>query len=257
MIKNWKRELLIGGALAAATLITRTAEAQPGTAQSANEQMQVLNGGADPAFANVCHLAITRRVFAFFKMSFTGTAVLYRGRYLLTAGHNVYQDNSRIKSVEVRCGAGQARNVQVNEVIEPWQAIDATGYDGAPFALDFGVIRLSRPIVVVTPVHLATISAQSGDAVRFAGYPGGPHTGWDLFEARGKIVRLEPGLAFYDIATFKSNSGGPIWRDTADGPELLAVHVTSGGGRIVDESYRGEVEKLIEELDRRAAQRAR
>ncbi|WP_443478321.1 hypothetical protein ACLIMP_21860 [Novosphingobium aerophilum] len=38
-------------------------------------------------------------------------------------------------------------------------------------------------------------------------------------------------------------------------PELLAFHVTNSGGRIVDDAYREEIERLIAELDRLAAER--
>lgn len=211
----------------------------------------------DAALRSVCHLSIKRRVALLFGRAYTGSAVLYRGRYLLTAGHNVYQDNSRIRSVEVRCGASDARTEMFHEKIEPWQVLDASGYDGDPFFRDFGVIRLRQPITVDGgSFSLAMMPIKVGDSVRFAGYPGGPHSGWEMFQARdGLIAATNDGIAYYDVATFKSNSGGSVWRDVAGNAQLVAIHVTESGGRVVDDVYRAEVEKLIAELDRRAAER--
>lgn len=224
-------------------------------AEPLNQQSPVSEPFANPAFESVCHLSIKRRVALLFSASYTGSAVLYRGRYLLTAGHNVYQDRSRIRAVTVRCGDANARRGAIDEVIAPWQAIDASDYQGGPFSRDFGVIRLNRPIAVSTPFSLATNPAQLGEALRFAGFPGGPHSGWEMFEARGSLARLTDGLAHYDIETFKSNSGGPVWREVGGQAELLAIHVTNSGGRVVDLDFASEVDRLIAELDRRAAEK--
>jgi V8-like Glu-specific endopeptidase len=104
-------------------------------------------------------------------------------------------------------------------------------------------------------MELAGSPVRTGDPIRFAGYPGGKYTGWKLFEARGSITDVVPSLAYYDIETFKSNSGGPVWRETDGKSELVAIHVKPSGGRLVDDVYRKEVERLIGILDARAAQR--
>ncbi|MDG2534729.1 serine protease [Sphingomonas sp. HITSZ_GF] len=223
-------------------------------AQALNEQVRVSPPIADPALQNVCHLWIRRRIALIFARNYTGSAVLYRGRYLITAGHNVYQDRSRIRSVTVRCGAMDARTATIDETIEPWQALDASAYDGRSFSRDFGVIRLSKPIASSAPFELAARPASAGDAIRFAGYPGGKYSGWDLFQAKGQITRIGEDLAYYDIETFKSNSGGPVWREAGGRRELVAIHVTGSGGRIVDAAFAREVESLIGILDRRAAE---
>jgi V8-like Glu-specific endopeptidase len=96
---------------------------------------------------------------------------------------------------------------------------------------------------------LASEAAVPGEAIRFAGYPGGPHDGRQLFAARGRITAIGDGLATYDIETFKSNSGGPVWRERDGRAELLAIHVKPSGGRIVDADYQSEVARLITRLD--------
>ena len=234
------------------------------TAQGLKSQTPVTEPFTEPLFASLCHLRIKRRWGGFYQTKWTGSAVLYRGRYLLTAGHNTYQDNSKIRSVQVRCGNADARSAPIDETIEPWQALDAPGYDGA-YELDFGVIRLNRPIAVAEPFELATEPVREGETIRFAGYPGGDRGGWTLHEARGAtVITTRPGLAYYNIETFKSNSGGPVWREVGGKREVVAIHVKGeliqphgmlGGGRVVDEDYHREIHKLIDELDRRAAER--
>lgn len=224
-------------------------------AENLNRQLPVSEPFLDPVFESICHLWIKRRAALFWTPKFTGSAVLYRGRYLLTAGHNVYQDKSRIREVQVRCGNANARSSTIDEAIAPWQAIDASGYDGSRFSSDFGVIRLNSPVEVTKPFVLASAPTRQGEEIRFAGYPGGRYDGWNLYEAKGTVVALASGVAKYDIETFKSNSGGPVWRVVDGKPELVAIHVTASGGRMVDEEYTIEVNRLIQELDRRAAQR--
>lgn len=239
------------GVASAAVLV---AIAPGASAQTLNAQTPVATPIVDRAFESVCHLHIKRRVAVIFGAKYTGSAVLYRGRYLLTAGHNVYQDHSRIRRVAVRCGSAAAQSAPIDETVAPWQAIAASGYDGNGFARDFGVIRLNRPVTVTQPFMLASTPVQPGETIRFAGFPGGPHSGWDLFEARGAITARAEGLAYYDIETFKSNSGGPVWREADGKTELVAIHVTNRGGRIVDADFIHEVDRLIAELDRRAAE---
>lgn len=221
-----------------------------------NPQIPVSEPFADAAFESVCHLNIRRREWLVRRTVYSGTAVLYRGRYLLTAGHNVYKDWSGISGVDVRCGAANARGAPVDETIQQWQAIDAAGYFGRGFARDFGVIRLNRPVAVTQAFELASTPARAGEAIRLAGYPAWPLSGgYDLFEAQGAITAVAGGVAYYDVETFRSNSGGPVWREAGGAPELVAIHVTNSGGRAVDADYIAEVERLIGVLDGRAAER--
>lgn len=263
----------LGATLLLATLMAPVAAMHGQPSRNAaraelKKQVKVSEPFAEPLFQSLCHLWIERRWGGFYKTTWTGSAVLYRGRYLLTAGHNTYQDNTKIRSVEVRCGNADARKAPIDETIEPWQALDAPGYDGA-YELDFGVIRLNRPIAVAEPFELATEPVRQGETIRFAGYPGGDHhgvrDGWNLNEARdATVITTRPSLAYYNIETFKSNSGGPVWREVGGRRELVAIHVKGewiyphgmlGGGRIVDDDYHREIRKLIAELDRRAAER--
>jgi len=254
MAQNWRKTAVAMRRMAFVPVLLAAGYAVPGLAAGELvEQQRVTDDPAGTIFENLCHLTIERKLL-FFKRRYTGSAILYRGRYLLTAGHNVYQDNSRVRKIEVRCGVLDARNRPTPDaVVTGDDMLDASGYKGKPFARDFGVIRLPHPIATSQPMTLATSPAVPGEAIRFAGYPGGPHDGQQLFAARGRITDIGGGIASYDILTFKSNSGGPVWRERDGQAELLAIHVKPSGGRIVDADYRSEAERLIAQLDARAA----
>lgn len=232
--------------------------------QNFNDQVPVAKPFDDAAFESVCHLFSRRRGPLFFISKWNGSAVLYRGRYLLTAGHNVHKGRSSVESIEVVCGTTTATDGQYVEKIESWQAIDATGYDGKDFSRDFAVIRLNTPIAVTKPFELASSPVRIGEEIRFAGYPGGTLSGGKtLYRARGKVTAIADGVAAYDIRTFTANSGGPVWRVIGGTPELVAIHVRgyqetgTGGGRMVDADYLPEVKRMIDVLDARARARGR
>nr|WP_281127298.1 serine protease [Sphingomonas sp. AR_OL41] len=226
------------------------------------EQQLVTDASRDSAFDSVCHILIKRRILFVPAGAWTGTAVLYKGRYLLTAGHNVYQDRSSIASISVRCGAAEPAGLPVHEVVANWQMLDATGYTGKGFARDFGVIRLNRPLAVRQPFALSETAPALGAPLRFAGYPGEGetyhiplHDGWHLHSAKGRANAIEPSILSYDIRTFKSNSGGPVWTEVNGVPNLVAIHVQPSAGRLVDVDYVAEVGRLMDKLDKRAAAR--
>ena len=229
---------------------------------------------------SVCHLK-TRRTFHLLGFGWsknTGSGVLYKGRYIITAGHNIFQDFTNLKAISVQCGRRETEATidMVAHSSGEWEARDAKGYfpmGGKDFHRDFGVIRLKDPIVVAKPFTLAEKVGQAEEKVHFAGYPVekdknnnvlNGRNGYRLFSAMATL-KDEPApvrygatrdLIYYDLKTFGSNSGGPVWRMGTDGtPELVAVHVTNSGGRIVDEPFRKEIDRLIKVLDERAARR--
>ena len=128
---------------------------------------------------NVCHLKIYRE-FIFDLAPNFGSAFVYQGRYLITAAHNVYQQRSQVRKIEVRCG-----QAVVDEEVEPDFVIDSDEffeasrfYSPVPFITkdfkdDFGVIKLPTNVADALPIELAEASAKKGDPVAIAGYPGG------------------------------------------------------------------------------------
>ena len=119
------------------------------------EQRVVRHNAANPTLDSVCHLHIKREVLFFSAGEYTGTEVLFQGRYILTAGHNAYQDRSRIASITIRCGTAGPMSVSAAEVIYGGQRLDASGFPEGGFQRDFGVIRLSRTINFRAPFELA------------------------------------------------------------------------------------------------------
>ena len=248
-------------AMALALAASTTLSAQT-VSTDRQEQVTAIEPGS--ALESVCHLWTQRKVFlGIFAKRYTGSAVLYKGRYLITAGHNIYQDKSDLKSIEVRCGTARAREVAFQQWIDGDNSLDAQGYVGSgirgsmPYKHDYGVIRLDRPITVANPFTLAE-GVKAGEAVHFAGFPvkkrSPAHSGWNMFSAKAKLTSVseETGLAKYDLTTYGSNSGGPVWREVNGKPELAAIHVSQATGRVVNKEFRDEIARLIKVLDERA-----
>lgn len=207
--------------------------------------------------ANVCHLEMERSSGG----TRTGSAVLFEGRYLLTAGHNLIQDWTRIRSIKVRCGVTEAEGASVQAEVQSWQTLTSGKFDAwrfYPKQHDFGVIRLPEPIRTESPIRLARTVPGEGEQVCLFGYPGEDLGGYTLHEGCAAVV----GPAFfakgieYNLTTYLSNSGGPVLRKAADGGwELVAIHIQPSAGRQVDDGYRDEIRRLIRKLDRRAIRR--
>ena len=212
----------------------------------------------EPVHANVCHLEMERSRGT----PRTGSAVLFENRYLLTAGHNLMQDWTKIKSIKIRCGVMEAEEAPVQQVVEGWQTLTAgkfVWWQLYPKRHDFGVIRLADPISAESPIRLAKTVPSRGDQVCLFGYPGEELGGYTLHQGCGTVK----GPAFfgkgieYDVVTYRSSSGGPVLRKAADGSwELVAIHIQPSSGRQVDRIYAGEIRRLMEKLDRRAVDTA-
>ena len=225
---------------------------------------------------NVCHLKIYRK-FVFDLSPNYGSAFVYRERYLITAAHNVYQQRSRIRKIEVRCGQAVVDEEDAPDfVIESDQFFEASRfYSPVPFISkdfsdDFGVIKLPTKVFGAMPIELAETSSQKGDLVAIAGYPGGNLSdALVLYGADGRVT--EPasgdGMISYDIQTYTGNSGGPVFSVGEDGqPDMLAaIHVTNSGGRVVRDAvsdneqadarneFALEVDRLIRLIDGRTS----
>lgn len=213
----------------------------------------------EPVHSNVCHLEMERSSGD----SRTGSAMLFENRYLLTAGHNLMQDWTKIRSIKVRCGVMDARGAPVQREVEGWQTLTAGKFEPwrfYPKRHDFGVIRLAEPIRTDSPIRLARSVAGKGERVCLFGYPGDGLGGYTLHGGCAPVV----GPAFfdrgieYDLTTYRSNSGGPVLREAPDGSwELVAIHIQPSSGRQVDDSYTKEIRRLMEKLDERAIGRSR
>jgi V8-like Glu-specific endopeptidase len=212
----------------------------------------------EPVHANVCHLEMERSRGA----PRTGSAVLFESRYLLTAGHNLMQDWTKIRSIKVRCGVMDAEGAPVLREVQGWQTLTAGKFDWwrlYPKQQDFGVIRLSDTIQTGSPIRLAQAVPGRGEQVCLFGYPGEHLGGYTLYQGCAAVLGpafFDSGIEYY-LTTYRSNSGGPVLRKAADGSwELVAIHIQPSSGRQVDDSYRDEIRRLMRKLDQLAIERA-
>lgn len=235
-------------------------KAQPGL----NRQCRVAKIQEGSVLENVCQVVNTRKVWLFFKRDYRGSAVLYKGRYLITAGHNIHQTWSRIKRIKVRCGIldedAETEFVDVTDDIQ-FEAVKAYGALKKKYKDDYGVIRLKNPINVSNPISISENDIKKNEKVIIAGFPGNPNESDSkkLYAGMGKIDQNPTdGIVGYNIATHTGNSGGPVLRKKSDGSwELVAIHVKGtgnggpGGGRVINKDSREEIKNLIDLLDRR------
>lgn len=229
------------------------------TPASSNRQNPVTTEDA-ANYTNVCHLTIHRRWLGIFgRPGKYGSAVLYRGRYLLTAGHNLYNPwYNRVSSIEVRCGVTNADATAApdHQLVAGTRGRTARGYrwgpfNGDQFQRDFGVLRLNTPISTLQPVTLLTESPSPGATVELAGYPGRPiRDALTLYAGSGRLLAPDRHVLRYDIVTAKGNSGGPVWIRAGNSLQLAAIHVTNSGGRAVNRPFIDEVNDMINDLER-------
>jgi V8-like Glu-specific endopeptidase len=217
------------------------------------------------ALANVCHLSTSRSSFGLFGGDNNAAAVLYRGRYLITAAHNVASPFYRtLDRLDVACGRSEPTEA-MHVRIDRSQVRVACGYRWFPrkrFARDYSVIRLESPIDVPRPLALRAFSRTDPlpGAVTLAGFPGQPAdrdgmTGERLFSASGAGRFVGRHFVEYEIRTYPGNSGGPVWIEEPDGPRLVGIHVSDarngeiGRARMVDSTVEAEIEAMIASLE--------
>ena len=181
--------------------------------------------------SNICYLKTTRQIrFLGLKTSFNATGTLFRDRYLVTAGHNVYDSwRTRLIGVDVFCKG--VRGAVVHSRLESDQIERnrlVSQYDET-FNNDYAFLRLEETIDVVPSLSLPEAHIlDSVETISVAGYPGGL-----LTQGSGLVVKPLPsdGTFYYEVDTAKGMSGGPVWTEQEI---LVGVHVAEGRARLVD-----------------------
>lgn len=209
-------------------------------------------------YASVCHITVVRRAGGVAALDAnTGSALLYRNRYLITAAHNVYSPwYAPVSSIEVRCGVLNARGPQAQRLRWPKIAV-AQGYRWGPFnrdqfQYDFALVRLDQPIETAHPVDLrADVPSGEGTPVEIAGYPGDNFSdGYTLHSGNAALTSRDRKAISYSIPTFTGNSGGPVWTMVGNRPTLVAIHASGSSGRVVDQSFVTQIERMMRRVDR-------
>lgn len=228
--------------------------AGPAVGQELSPQREVLETPTG-ALESVCHLTTQRqRLGVFPRTTFNSTAVVYRGRYLITAAHNVYSPwNSRLRELHVACGGREPSDAE-HFSVDPSRTRVAQGYGWRRFHRDFAVIALPHPVTVSQAFALAPPDG-AARPVLVAGYPGSSPenermNGHRLFvgESEGAVDPSGPFIR-YGVKTYTGNSGGPVWYAGPDGPVLAGVHVSQSKARIADAEFIAEVERMIRSLE--------
>jgi hypothetical protein len=212
-------------------------------------------------FENVCHLRVTRnRAAQFYRESkpFNSSALLYRGRYLVTAAHNVHSNLfSRLNTLVVVCGAADSDAGRPGAELHRDAVKVLPGYSflartPGRFARDLAVVRLATPICVSEPARLGLFEFRDGSPMRIAGFPGeegdgGRMDGTRLYSGEGRLRPSDRAyLLRHDVETEKGNSGGPVWVMRDGQAVVVGIHVAEGGsGRLFDPAVLNEVEGMI------------
>lgn len=228
------------------------------SAEPAAKQEPVVDATQAP-YGAVCHLFVERSKPLARDGQYNGAAFLYRGRYLLTAAHNVYSPwYNKIRSIGISCGVTEANVRAPQQVVGAGNVRWSRRYGWTlrrhtDFPDDFAVIRLDQPLNVAGFGLAEVESISDSTDVSIAGFPGLPKdengmTGQRMFSGHGKM-RHDGVFISYDIATAKGNSGGPVWIDMADGPKALGIHIKTGAARALDKAARDEIETMILSLD--------
>jgi len=215
---------------------------------------------AGTIFESVCHLRVFRdRLFG--DSYFFSSAAVYRGRYLLTAAHNVASNStSGVRTIDASCGTAE---FTVAGIDFPALGRDAV-WVPARYSMtrrlprrhctDIAVVRLPQPLT--SEQRFALAAYRSDGMVTVAGYPGGYRGAPEAMDANHLFAgsaasRAENAyLVNYDVLTSTGVSGGPVWEVRDGQPTIVAVHVggtdRTARGRVITEPLRAEIDAVID-----------
>jgi len=218
-------------------------------------QMEQVNNTTDAPYCNVC------RIESRFPKAYTsGTGTLIGDRYVLTAAHNLLNDDYG-KALDVRITPGQNGDQspfgqQIANAFfyteeyathpAPYPAGEGV-IDYTRFIYDYALIRLDKPFSK-SPLKPYVASSKELDKKQghIIGYPGCKPAG-TMWKAAHSIQADPNGeeLLFYRISTCPGDSGAAVLFDAREGLCIVGVHVagsqflgTNFGVRINDDVYR-------------------
>ena len=210
--------------------------------------------------AGVCFLKANRKFAVVLDQTASATGVLLDGRYVLTAGHNLFNASypwGRVERIGVEIGkahAGEAevvvRGGKVEQGVIPaggvWTVSPSFKWSPSTWLKpaasnemiqhDYGFVDLGEGFRRSSHFTLSKgFQLKVGDVVRVAGYPGDSKrvkgaTGTQLFEGKGQVTAVGGNLFSYNIVTAKGLSGAPVWVERGGRKVVVGVHVGSDFG---------------------------
>jgi len=150
-------------------------------------------------FAGVGSLSITSGT-----RSFTGTAVAVSPWYVLTAGHNIDDDDNGVVDSNLQVTFNLNASGDLSASI-PAQAFSLnpsfTGFNHPTLAADLALIRLSTPLPDSIPIYPITgASVTTGQPITFVGY-GGAGSGDFGYTISASLTRKRVGANVIDTIT--------------------------------------------------------
>ncbi|MFT3677474.1 MAG: trypsin-like serine protease [Chitinophagaceae bacterium] len=219
-------------------------------------QMEEVKRTTEYPYNYVCRLESK-----FAKAFTSGTGTLIGDRYVLTAAHNLLNDDYG-KATEVRISPGQSGDQlpfgqQVSDTFiyteeyashpAPYPAGEGV-VDYTRFIYDYAVIRLAKPFFRENPLrpYVASYGELDRKQGLIIGYPGCKPAG-TMWKAEHSIQANadQEELLFYRISTCPGDSGAAVLCNVKDQLRVVGVHVAGSeflqsnfGVRINDEVYK-------------------
>jgi len=175
--------------------------------------------------------------------SYNGSGVMIGPRHVLTAGHNIYDNDKEMWASRVNVSPGTNEGKSLFGTTSAVKAFVPNAYFDGDDKSDLAVLVLEEDLGKYT--GYASINALGDEELKdtkffVSGYPGDKATG-QLWEMKGEIAFVTPTVLKYKIATFAGQSGSPLWKKGTP-PTVVGIHVR--GEDTVNEATRISRERL-------------
>ena len=174
---------------------------------------------------------------------YNGSGVMIGPRHVLTAGHNVYDNDKEMWASHVNVSPGANEGKSLFGTTSVVKAFVPNAYFDGEDKSDLAVLVLEEDLGKYT--GWASVNALGDGELEdtkffVSGYPGDKATG-QLWEMKGEIKFITPTVLKYKIATYAGQSGSPLWKKGTP-PTVVGIHVR--GGDTVNEATRISRERL-------------
>lgn len=163
-----------------------------------------------------------------------GSGTIVGDHHVLTAGHNVFNKKNgwaaSIKFIPARVGEispfGEASGARVY-TFRKWVDARSTCYDMALVTLNNSIGKTTGRAELMLTEHTSTLV---GENIEISGYPGdkNPHkdpNGWRMWTMSGQVMEMGCHRIFYNIDSFKGQSGSGILINHGNHYCLTGVHI--------------------------------